>query len=61
MESKLKQAKTMQEILDVVAQEYNLHEPLGFVTKQVVITGLGKVLKMINAKKHETNSKTANY
>lgn len=58
MENKLKAAKTMQEILDIVSSEYNLNEPLGIATKMVVISGLDKVLKMIKAKKNETTNKT---
>jgi hypothetical protein len=43
----------MNDILKVVSEEYNLNEPLGIATKQVVITGINSVLKLIKAKKHE--------
>jgi hypothetical protein len=53
MQDKLRTAKTMNDILKVVSEEYNLNEPLGIATKQVVITGINSVLKLIKAKKHE--------
>lgn len=51
----------MREILEIVSKEYDLNQPLGIATKAVVITGLGKVLKLINAKKHEAHNKTPNF
>lgn len=61
MEKELKNARTMREILEIVSKEYDLNQPLGIATKAVVITGLGKVLKLINAKKHEAHNKTPNF
>ena len=56
MENKLKDAKSMNEILKIVQNEYDLNQPLGIATKQIVISGLNSVLKMIKAKKHETSN-----
>lgn len=56
MENKIKQAQTMQQILDVVAQEYDLNQPLGIATKSIVVSGLNSVLKLIKAKKYETQN-----
>jgi len=56
MESKLKDAKSMNDILKIVQNEYDLNQPLGIATKQIVISGLNSVLKIIKAKKNETTN-----
>lgn len=50
-EQKLSEAQTMQQILNVCAEHYDLNEPLGFGTKIVVTSGIKKVVKVIRAKK----------
>jgi hypothetical protein len=56
MESKLKDAKSMNDILKIVQEQYDLNQPLGIATKQIVISGLNSVLKIIKAKKNETSN-----
>jgi len=51
MENKLKGAKNMREVLEIVQENYDLEQPLGIATKLVVIKGIDSVLKMIKAKK----------
>jgi hypothetical protein len=51
MQDKLKSAKTMRDILDIVDREYDLTDNLGIATKIIVIQGLDKVLKLIKAKR----------
>lgn len=50
MDEKLKQCRTMGEILAVCNEYYNLDQPLGIATKAVVTSGIKKVIKLINAK-----------
>lgn len=50
MENELKQAKTMNEVLNVCKKHYNLDEPLGIATKSVVVMGVKQVIKLIKAK-----------
>tara|TARA_R110002020_G_scaffold335304_2_gene550475 strand:- start:4835 stop:5023 length:189 start_codon:yes stop_codon:yes gene_type:complete len=50
-EEKLSETETMQEILNVCSEYYNLNEPLGFGTKIVVTSGIKKVVKVIRAEK----------
>ena len=56
MDQELKNCNTMAEILNVVAKHYNLNKPLGIATKIIVVIGINKVLKIINAQPHEKKS-----
>lgn len=52
MDQELKQAKSLNDVLDVVKRHYDLDKPMGLAVRVVVIAGVNKILKMINAKKH---------
>lgn len=49
METKLKNAKTMNDIFRIVNEHYNLDQPLGIASKIVVTNGIKTVLKIIKA------------
>ena len=49
METKLKYAKTMNDIFKIVNEHYNLDQPLGIASKIVVTNGIKAVLKIIKA------------
>jgi len=49
-DQEIRQARTMQEILNVCSKYYDLNEPLGIATKAVVSNGVKSVIKMIKAK-----------
>ena len=44
---------TMEEILKVCMEKYDLTERLGFTTKIIVVNGINKVVKLIRAKEKE--------
>lgn len=49
METKLKQAKTMNDILKTCQEHYDLDQPLGIASKAVVIAGVKQAIKLIKA------------
>lgn len=48
-EAELKNCNTMKEVLVTVEKYYNLDEPLGFATKILVVGGVKKIIKLIQA------------
>jgi len=50
MEQKLKQARTMNEILKICSDHYDLDQPLGVATKSMVIMGVKRAIKLTKAK-----------
>lgn len=48
-EKELKECNTMNEVLDCVQRHYDLDKPLGLATKVVVVTGVKKIIKLIQA------------
>jgi hypothetical protein len=50
MDADLKNANSLNDVLKVVDKYYDLDKPMGLATKLVVVTGVNKILKMINAK-----------
>ena len=48
-EKELKECNTMNEVLDCVQRHYDLDKPLGLATKLVVVTGVKKIIKLIQA------------
>lgn len=51
MKIELGNAKTMNEVLDVMDNYYDLDAPLGLMSKGVVITGVQKAIKIIGIKR----------
>jgi hypothetical protein len=45
----LSEAKNMGELLDIVQKHYDLTKPFGIATKIVVIGGVKKIIKLIQA------------
>lgn len=45
----LNQCNTMSEVLDTVQRHYDLDKPFGLATKVMVIAGVKKILKIIQA------------
>ena len=45
----LNQCNTMSEVLDTVQRHYDLDKPFGLATKVLVIGGVKKIIKMIQA------------
>jgi hypothetical protein len=50
MEEKLKQAKSMNDVIRIAQEHYDLDQPLGIASKIIVINGLKVAIKTINAK-----------
>lgn len=48
-DSELKQCNNMNDILDCVQRHYDLSKPLGLATKLLVVGGVKKIIKMIQA------------
>lgn len=52
----LKDCINMDQVLDVVQKHYDLKKPFGIATKLMVITGVKKIIKLIQAvQKHRNN------
>lgn len=45
----LKECINMDQVLDVVQKHYDLKKPFGIATKLLVITGVKKIIKLIQA------------
>jgi hypothetical protein len=45
----LKDCVNMDQVLDVVQKHYDLKKPFGIATKLLVITGVKKIIKLIQA------------
>jgi len=48
-DQELKNCNTMNEVLDCVQRHYDLNKPLGIATKLLVIGGVKKIIKMVQA------------
>lgn len=48
-DQELKQCNTMSEVLATVGKYYDLEQPLGFATKVLVVGGVKKIIKIIQA------------
>lgn len=48
-DKELNQATNMGELLDVVQKHYDLTKPFGIATKIMVVTGVKKIIKLIEA------------
>jgi len=48
-DQELNQATNMGELLDVVQKHYDLTKPFGIATKIMVVTGVKKIIKLIEA------------
>lgn len=53
LNKKIKAAQTINEVLDVLNEYYDLDERLGLMNKGVVITGFQKAIKICGIKKRE--------
>lgn len=51
MENELKNAKSLQDVLDIVSKHYDLTKPMGIATKAIVVSGVKKVINMTKAVK----------
>jgi hypothetical protein len=48
-DKELKECNTMNQVLDCVQRHYDLDKPLGLATKLLVVTGVKKIIKLIQA------------
>jgi len=48
-DKELKECNTMNQVLDCVQRHYDLDKPLGLATKLVVVAGVKKIIKLIQA------------
>lgn len=48
-DEELKQCNTMNQVLDCVQKHYDLNKPLGIATKLLVIGGVKKIIKLVQA------------
>lgn len=48
-DKEIKQCLNMEEVLDCVQKHYDLKKPFGIATKLLVITGVKKIIKIIQA------------
>jgi hypothetical protein len=48
-DTEIKNCNTMNEVLDCVQKHYDLSKPLGIATKILVIGGVKKIIKMVQA------------
>jgi hypothetical protein len=48
-DKEIKECNTMNEVLDCVQKHYDLNKPLGIATKILVIGGVKKIIKMVQA------------
>lgn len=51
----IKQCVNMEEVLDCVQKYYDLKKPFGIATKLIVITGIKKIIKIIQAVEKKLN------
>jgi hypothetical protein len=51
LQEKLKNANTLNQVIEVVNQEYNLDQKLGIMSKLVVVQGLTKMLDTLKVPK----------
>jgi hypothetical protein len=54
-DKELKECSTMNQVLDCVQRHYDLDKPLGLATKLVVVTGVKKIIKLIQAVQKKFN------
>jgi hypothetical protein len=54
-DKELKECLTMNQVLDCVQRHYDLDKPLGLATKLVVVTGVKKIIKLIQAVQKKFN------
>jgi hypothetical protein len=54
-DKELKECNTMNQVLDCVQRHYDLDKPLGLATKLVVVTGVKKIIKLIQAIRKKMN------
>jgi hypothetical protein len=52
----LKDCINMDQVLDVVQKHYDLKKPFGIATKLLVITGVKKIIKLIQAVQKNRNN-----
>jgi hypothetical protein len=48
-DKELKECQSMNQVLDCVQRHYDLDKPLGLATRIIVIGGVKKIIKMIQA------------
>lgn len=56
LKSKLKNANTLNQVIQTVNQEYNLDQPLGIMSKVIVVEGLSSLIDKLRIPKR-TNLK----
>jgi hypothetical protein len=54
-DKELKECNTMNQVLDCVQRHYDLDKPLGLATKLVVVSGVKKIIKLIQAVQRKFN------
>jgi len=54
-DQELNAANNMREVLDVVEKHYDLSKPFGLATKVMVVAGVKKILKIIQAVSKKIN------
>ena len=54
-DKELKECTTMNQVLDCVQRHYDLDKPLGLATKAVVVVGVKKIIKIIQAIRKKIN------
>jgi len=54
-DKELKECTTMNQVLDCVQRHYDLDKPLGLATKSLVVVGVKKIIKIIQAIRKKIN------